>query len=124
MVGHSHCPVQTCNYFFYVRHKLIGAGHCVRYTKSIYFKACITYFISFFYILHVSLLFCILHSHMPFFFYVFIIAYHFLILSMVEYSWCDESSDRSFMGGPIELLPTTGVTKAVVCAILSVGWCI
>ena len=28
-------------------------------------------------------------------------------------------------GGPIELfLVTAGVTKAVVCAILSVGWCI
>ena len=33
-------------------------------------------------------------------------------------------------GGPIELFlvpandTTTGVTKAVVCAILSVGWCI
>ena len=33
-------------------------------------------------------------------------------------------------GGPIELFcrssqcSTTGVTKAVVCAILSVGWCI
>ena len=29
-------------------------------------------------------------------------------------------------GGPIELLQctTAGVTKAVVCAILSVGWCI
>ena len=28
--------------------------------------------------------------------------------------------------GPIEvfLVPTSGVTKAVVCAILSVGWCI
>ena len=32
-------------------------------------------------------------------------------------------------GGPIELVlvpasvPMTGVTKAVVCAILSVGWC-
>ena len=27
-------------------------------------------------------------------------------------------------GGPIELFLMTGVTKAVVCAILSVGWCI
>ena len=29
-------------------------------------------------------------------------------------------------GGPIELflVPATGVTKAVVCVILSVGWCI
>ena len=29
-------------------------------------------------------------------------------------------------GGPIELflVPASGVTKAVVCAILSVGWCI
>ena len=30
-------------------------------------------------------------------------------------------------GGPIELFrvpATTGVTKAVVCSILSVGWCI
>ena len=40
---------------------------------------------------------------------------------MVEWS-----SDRSFMGGPIELFlvracSTTGVIKAVVCVILSVG---
>ena len=29
-------------------------------------------------------------------------------------------------GGPIELffIPAIGVTKAMVCAILSVGWCI
>ena len=29
-------------------------------------------------------------------------------------------------GGPIELLviPVSGVTKTMVCAILSVGWCI
>ena len=36
--------------------------------------------------------------------------------------WIDPS-----WGGPIELLSvlaTTGVTKDVVCAILSVGWCI
>ena len=39
--------------------------------------------------------------------------------------WIDPS-----WGGPIELFlvpasaPKTGVTKAVVCAILSVGWCI
>ena len=32
-------------------------------------------------------------------------------------SWGDGSSDRSFMGW-------TGVTKALVCVILSVGWCI
>ena len=41
--------------------------------------------------------------------------------------WVDGSI---FHGGPIELFLrsiqcfTTGVTKAVVCAILSVGWCI
>ena len=40
------------------------------------------------------------------------------------------SLDRSFMVDPLSLslvpasAPTTGVTKAVVCAILSVGWCI
>ena len=27
-------------------------------------------------------------------------------------------------GGPIELFQSTEVTKAVVCTILSVGWCI
>ena len=38
--------------------------------------------------------------------------------------------DPSWGGGPIELISrssqcsTTGVTEAVVCAILSVGWCI
>ena len=45
-------------------------------------------------------------------------------------SWCDGSSDRSFMGrthwaiSHSSQCSTTGVTKAVVCAILSVGWCI
>ena len=45
-------------------------------------------------------------------------------------SWCDGSSDRSFMWWthwPISRssqCSMTGVTKAVVCAILSVGWCI
>ena len=45
-------------------------------------------------------------------------------------SWCDGSSDRSFMGWTHWAIyrssqcSTTGVTKAVVCAILSVGWCI
>ena len=42
-------------------------------------------------------------------------------------SWCDGSSDRSFMGWTHSAISrssqcsTTGVTKAVVCAILSVG---
>ena len=41
-------------------------------------------------------------------------------------SWCDGSSDRSFMVDPLSIsrssqYPTTGVTKAVVCVILSVG---
>ena len=45
-------------------------------------------------------------------------------------SWCDGSSDRSFMGwthwaiSHSSQCSTTDVTKAVVCAILSVGWCI
>ena len=45
-------------------------------------------------------------------------------------SWCDGSSDRSFMGwtnwaiSPSNQCSTTGVTKAVVCVILSVGWCV
>ena len=45
-------------------------------------------------------------------------------------SWCDGSSDRFFMGwthwaiSRSSQCSTTGVTKAVVCAILSVGWCI
>ena len=45
-------------------------------------------------------------------------------------SWCDGSSDRSFMEwihwaiSCSSQCSTTGVTKAVVCAILSVGWCI
>ena len=45
-------------------------------------------------------------------------------------SWCDGSSDRSFMGwthwaiSRSSQCSTTGVTKAVVCVILSVGWCI
>ena len=45
-------------------------------------------------------------------------------------SWCDGSSDRSFMGwthwaiSRCSQCSTTGVTKAVVCVILSVGWCI
>ena len=40
-------------------------------------------------------------------------------------SWCGGSSDRSFMGWThSSQCSTTGVTKAVVCVILSVGWCI
>ena len=45
-------------------------------------------------------------------------------------SWCDGSSDRSFMWwthwdiSRSRQCSTTGVTKAVVCVILSVGWCI
>ena len=44
-------------------------------------------------------------------------------------SWCDGSSDRSFMVDPLVFsrsnqCPTTGVTKAVECAIMSVEWCI
>ena len=45
-------------------------------------------------------------------------------------SWCGGSSDRSFMGwthwatSRSSQCSTTGVTKAVVCVILSVGWCI
>ena len=45
-------------------------------------------------------------------------------------SWCDGASDRSFMGwthwaiSRSSQCSTTGVTKVVVCAILSVGWCI
>ena len=35
-------------------------------------------------------------------------------------SWCDESSDQSFMVDPLRYF-TTGVRKAVVCVILSVG---
>ena len=44
--------------------------------------------------------------------------------------WCDGSADRSFMGWTHLAISryiqcsTTGVTKAVVCAMLSVGWCI
>ena len=43
---------------------------------------------------------------------------------------CDGSSDRSFMGwthwaiSRSSQCSTTGITKAVVCIILSVGWCI
>ena len=37
-------------------------------------------------------------------------------------SWCNGSSDRSLMVDPLS--STTGVIKAVVCAILSVGGCI
>ena len=44
-------------------------------------------------------------------------------------SWCDGSSDRSFMLDPLasshfSQYPMTGVTKAVVCVIMSVGGCI
>ena len=41
-------------------------------------------------------------------------------------SWCDGSLDRSFHGvDPLSYFSfSTGVTKAVVCVILSVGWCI
>ena len=45
-------------------------------------------------------------------------------------SWCDGSSDRPFMGWTLWAISrssqcsTTSVTKAVVCIILSVGWCI
>ena len=45
-------------------------------------------------------------------------------------SWCDGSSDQSFMGWTHLAIShssqcfTTGVTKAVVCAILSMGLCI
>ena len=39
VTNQGHCPVQIYNIFFYFRHKLIGAGHCVRYTKDIDFKA-------------------------------------------------------------------------------------
>ena len=45
-------------------------------------------------------------------------------------SWCDGLSDRSFMGwthwtiSRSSQCSTTGVTKAVICAFLSVGWCI
>ena len=42
-------------------------------------------------------------------------------------SWCDGSLDRSLMmRWVVGSIPhgATGVTKAVVCVILSVGWCI
>ena len=44
-------------------------------------------------------------------------------------SWSNGSSDRSFMVDTLTIscpsqCSTTGVTKAVVCVILSVGWCI
>ena len=45
-------------------------------------------------------------------------------------AWCDGSLDRSLMGwthcsiSRSSQCSTTGVTKAVVCVILSVGWCI
>ena len=44
-------------------------------------------------------------------------------------SWCDGSSDRSFMLDPLasshfSQCSTTGVTTAVVCVIMSVGGCI
>ena len=40
-------------------------------------------------------------------------------------SWCEVSSDRSFMVNPLSYFPfTKGLTKAMVCDILSVGWCI
>ena len=41
-------------------------------------------------------------------------------------SWCNGSSDRSFMGWTIELflIPASAPRLAVVCVILSVGWCI
>ena len=38
--GQGHYPVQICYNYIYVKHKLISAGHFVRYTKNIYFKAC------------------------------------------------------------------------------------
>ena len=46
------------------------------------------------------------------------------------HSWCNGSSDRSFLGWTHSAISrssqcsTTGVTNAVVCIILSVGWCI
>ena len=44
-------------------------------------------------------------------------------------SWYDGSSDRSYMVVRLNYFrssqySTTGITKAVVCAILSVEWCI
>ena len=39
-------------------------------------------------------------------------------------SWGDRSSDRSFTMDPLQSVLQTGGTKAVVCTILSVGWCI
>ena len=42
-------------------------------------------------------------------------------------SWCDGSLDRSFTlwaNSHSSQCSMTGVTKAMVCAILSVGWCI
>ena len=51
-----------------------------------------------------------------------------------QMSFCEGAFAHGVMGhridpswsGPIELFltPASGVTKAVVCAILSVGWCI
>ena len=44
-------------------------------------------------------------------------------------SWCNGSSDRSFMVDPFDLFlisasaPRLVLTKAVVCAVLYVGWC-
>ena len=58
----------------------------------------------------------------------------FLLLRCVCFcrwlSWCGGSSDRSFMEwthwaiSHSSQCSTTGVTKAVACVILSVGWCI
>ena len=60
--------------------------------------------------------------------FVYTFFWHHVGLSVC--SWCDGSLDRSFMGWTHWAISrsgqcsTTGVTKAVVYAILSVGWCI
>ena len=80
----------------------------------------------------IKFLFC---YHCWFLFLTFILYFYISIFCLpvdgkIVRSWCDGSSDRSFMGWTHRAISrsyqcsTTGVTKAVVCVILSVGWCI
>ena len=86
--------------------------------------------------LYIYMCVCVIYIYIYIYIYmcvcvcVYIYIYVCVCMYIYIYIWCDGLSDRSFIGwthwaiSRSSQCSTTGVTKAVVCAVLSVGRCI
>ena len=121
--------------FFYMHHPTVRIAHTTYQSWSTGFKHGVLSILTFIlsqWIFKTLLIFSDSENWTQYVPHVLLMAYalhQFELRGKSVRSWCDGSSDRSFMGwthwaiSRSRQCSTTGVTKAVVCAILSVGWC-